>query len=90
MQLSTDKLAVLSTQLTAERKRQGLSREAAAAVCNVSTSFIRDAETDAGKCSLAKLLLLINGIGLKITIDGWSHSAESADGQPTDAAGHTP
>lgn len=90
MQLSTDKLATLSGLLTAERKRQGLSREAAAAVCNVSISFIRDAEADAGKCSLAKLLLLINGIGLNVTIDGWSHVAESADEPATDAAGHTP
>ena len=59
MQLTTESLPVLAAQLLAERKRQKLSREQAAAVCNVSTSFIRDAESDPARCSLGKLLLLM-------------------------------
>ena len=64
MQLTTESLPVLAAQLLAERKRQKLSREQAAAVCNVSTSFIRDAESDPARCSLGKLLLLLRGLGL--------------------------
>ncbi len=71
MDLTPSKLTELSQLLVAERKRQGLSRESAAAVCNVSTSFIRDAEADIGRCSVGKLLLLTSGLGLKISISAW-------------------
>jgi hypothetical protein len=56
----------------AERKRQKLSRTQAAAVCNVSTSFVRDAERDPSRCSLGKLLLLSQGLGLSLHAQGWS------------------
>ena len=69
--LQLDTFAELANRLGAERKRQGLSRAQAASVCNVSTSFIRDAETEPGRCSLAKLSQVINGLGLTMTVAGW-------------------
>lgn len=71
MQLSLTTLPDLAQQLMAERKRQGLTREQAASVCNVSVSFIRDAETAPGGCSTAKLLQLMQGLGLTISVTGW-------------------
>jgi len=61
-------LAELALLLRAERKRQNLSRAATAAVCGISTSFIRDAESTPENCTLGKLLKLINGLGLRIEI----------------------
>ena len=69
--LQLDTFGSLANLLTIERKRQGLSRAQAASVCNVSTSFIRDAETEPGRCSLAKLSQVINGLGLTMTVAGW-------------------
>ena len=57
MHLTPTYLPVLATRLMAERKRQGLSRSQAAAVCNVSPSFIRDAESTPERCTMGKLLL---------------------------------
>lgn len=74
MQLDAHALNELAQRLLAERKRQGLSREQAAAVCNVSASFIRDAESDPGRCSLARLLQLTQGLGLSLTLTGWQTS----------------
>ena len=81
MKLSDTALPELASQLSAERKRQGLSRAQAAAVCNVSTSFIRDAESDPGRCSLVKLLRLVNGLGLSMDVAGWKivNETSSAD-----------
>ena len=72
MDLTGESLPTLAERLMAERKRQKLSREQAAAVCNVSTSFIRDAESDPARCSLGKLLLLMRGLGLSLQAHGWS------------------
>jgi HTH-type transcriptional regulator / antitoxin HipB len=77
MKLSDTIFPALASQLMAERKRQGLSRTQAAAVCNVSTSFIRDAESDPGRCSLAKLLRLVNGLGLSMDVSGWNIADET-------------
>lgn len=71
MQLTPTTLAPLAERLQAERKRQGLSRSQAAAVCNVSPSFIRDAESTPERCSLGKLLLLVQGLGLTMEVTGW-------------------
>ena len=71
MLIHPDHLPALGARLTAERKRQGLSRSQAAAVCNVSTSFIRDAESAPEKCSLGKLLQLVQGLGLTLELNGW-------------------
>ena len=66
-------LSSLAHQLTAERKSQGLSRAQAAAVCNVSPSFIRDAETEPARCTLGRLLQYMAGLGLSVDIAGWSN-----------------
>ena len=68
MQLQVPSLAELAQRLQQERQRQGLSREQLAAVCNVSQSFIRDAESSPGRCSLEKLLQLTQGLGLVLTL----------------------
>lgn len=71
MHIDPATLSTLATRLMAERKRQGLSRSQAAAVCNVSPSFIRDAESAPERCSLGKLLLLVQGLGLSLEVNGW-------------------
>ncbi len=71
MQLTHPELAELAQRLQHERKAQGLSREQAAAVCNVSVSFIRDAESRPGRCSLERLLQLTQGLGLTLALSGW-------------------
>lgn len=70
MRINELTLASLGAALSAERKRQKLSREDAAAVCGVSTSFIRDAESQPENCTLAKLAKLVNGLGLSLEIPG--------------------
>jgi transcriptional regulator with XRE-family HTH domain len=71
-------LGALAKRLEAERKRQGLSRAQASAVCNVSESFIRDAESNPAKCSLGIMLRLINGLGLTVNIEGWQEADDDA------------
>lgn len=84
MLFTPQSLSRLAHYLTLERKRQGLSRAQAAAVCNVSSSFIRDAETEPARCSLGRLLQYMAGLGLSVDISGWSPSAlgavDDADG----------
>ena len=72
MHITPADFPLLADALTAERKRQGLTRSQTAAVCNVSPSFIRDAESHPERCSLEKLMLLMHGLGLKLEISGWS------------------
>ena len=64
MKVTEQTLAELALLLRAERKRQKLSRQTAAAVCGVSMSFIRDAESNPENCTLGKLVRYINGLGL--------------------------
>ncbi len=68
MKLQESNLSALASALIAERKRQKLSREEAAAICGVSTSFIRDAESHPENCSLGKLVRLLNGLGLHLEV----------------------
>jgi HTH-type transcriptional regulator/antitoxin HipB len=87
MQLHTKLLNSLAQRLKYERQTQDLSREQLAAVCNVSPSFIRDAESDPGRCSLALLLQVTQGLGLTASINGWAndinaHSEKSTEGPP--------
>ena len=91
MQLIPAEFPMLAHDLTLERKRQGLSRVQAAAVCNVSTSFIRDAESDPASCSLGRLLQYMAGLGLRVEVAGWSQPvrAETLEGLPV-RAGTTP
>jgi transcriptional regulator with XRE-family HTH domain len=71
MQITPRTFNELATGLRQERKRQGLSRNQAAAVCNVSPSFIRDAEIHPERCTLERLTLLTHGLGLSLTLTGW-------------------
>ena len=82
MNISPDSLPELAKHLSLERKRQGLSRAQAASVCNVSTSFIRDAENDPGRCSLARLLHLTRGLGLTMTVSGWQVASATPTSRP--------
>ena len=75
MQITPRSFNELATGLRQERKRQGLSRNQAAAVCNVSPSFIRDAETHPERCTLERLTLLTHGLGLSLTLTGWKDEA---------------
>jgi hypothetical protein len=70
MKIDLNNLLELAKLLEIERKRQKLTRAQAAAVCNVSPSFIRDAETQPERCTLGKLVQLINGLGLSMVITG--------------------
>ena len=70
MKINDVTLVELAWALSSERKRQKLSREDAAAVCGVSTSFIRDAESNPENCSLGKLAKLVNGLGLSLEVSG--------------------
>lgn len=70
MKINDLTLAEFALALSAERKRQKLSREAAAAVCGVSASFIRDAESYPMNCTLGKLAKLVNGLGLSLEAVG--------------------
>ena len=83
MKLQVPDLSPLAQRLAAERKRQGLSRTQAAAVCNVSTSFIRDAESTPERCSLGKLLLLVQGLGLSMQVLGWADDVPPTPDQST-------
>jgi len=74
MKIEASCVRELGKALEAERKRQKLSREEAAAVCGVSASFIRDAESDPENCSLGKLVRLISGLGLSLNVAGWPPS----------------
>jgi transcriptional regulator with XRE-family HTH domain len=74
MKIEVSSVRELGKALEAERKRQKLSREEAAAVCGVSASFIRDAESDPENCSLGKLVRLISGLGLSLNVAGWPQS----------------
>lgn len=70
MKIELNTLSGLAGLLESERKRQKLTRAQAAAVCNVSPSFIRDAETQPERCTLGKLVQLVNGLGLSMSIMG--------------------
>lgn len=70
MRIEPTTLALLGEILKKERKHQKLTREQAAAICKVSPSFIRDAESDPSKCSLGKLVSLCEGLGLKWHLQG--------------------
>ena len=72
MHLTPTHFAHLAQALATERKQQGLTRSQPAAVCNVSPSFIRDAESHPERCSMEKLVLLVCGLGLTLSIEGWS------------------
>ena len=79
MNINERTLGELALALRAERKRQKLSRDGAAAVCGVSASFIRDAESSPENCTLAKLAKLVNGLGLSLEVAGLEPKQLQAD-----------
>ncbi len=79
MKITQANLEALANALIAERKRQKLSREDAAAVCGVSTSFIRDAESNPENCGFGKLSKLINGLGFGLEAVGLNESDHATD-----------
>lgn len=81
MQFHSSLLNSLAIRLKRERMVQDLSREQLAAVCGVSPSFIRDAESNPGRCSLELMLQLMQGLGLKATITGWQNDVAAGDPQ---------
>lgn len=85
MQIFFHDLPSFGQRLMAERKRQGLSRTQAAAVCNVSASFIRDAESAPERCTLGRLLQLVQGLGLALEVHGLQDvpSPDAGVGPPT-------
>jgi HTH-type transcriptional regulator/antitoxin HipB len=84
LQLHSQTLQSLAQHLRRERVSQDLSREQLAAVCNVSPSFIRDAESYPGRCSLELMLKLVQGLGLKVSISGWGPEVpgDAQSGEP--------
>lgn len=86
MQITPESISALAVRLHAERKHQGLTRQQAAAVCNVSPSFIRDAESNPGRCSLERLAHYTRGLGLSLAIAGWQADGEVEAGAQTLAA----
>jgi len=70
LKLNSFALDELAARLKATRKSQGLSQSEAAAVCGVSVSFVRDAESAPQSCSLGLLIKLITGLGLSMAVDG--------------------
>lgn len=83
MQLDQDQFSKLAESLKQERKRQGLSREQLAAVCMLSTSFIRDAEVDPGNCTAGRLIKLLGGLGLRFNVNGWHGEFDVFDREPS-------
>ncbi|MEQ1657370.1 MAG: helix-turn-helix domain-containing protein [Hylemonella sp.] len=79
MKMEQNTLSELASLLETERKRQKLTRAQAAAVCNVSPSFIRDAETQPERCTLGKLVQLVNGLGLSMSITSRHESERATD-----------
>ena len=55
MQIEAHSIRELTQLVQQERQRRCLSREQLAAACNVSQSFIGDAESNPGCCTLEKL-----------------------------------
>ena len=89
MQIDSQSISKLAERFRQERKFQRLSREQAAAVCNLSASFIRDAESDPSRCSLALLLKFAQGLGLRCSLTGWHSDQMSSligDTDSSDAA----
>jgi len=76
MRIEKNLLTELAKALKDERKRQKLSREETASVCDVSSSFIRDAEANPENCSLGKMVRLITGLGLSLDLIGLSEPTE--------------
>lgn len=81
LQLNSFALDELAARLKATRRSQGLTQSEAAAVCGVSVSFVRDAESAPQSCSLGLLVKLITGLGLSMGVDGLAEINETKPAQ---------
>ena len=81
LQLNSFAQDELAARLKATRKSQGLSQSEAAAVCGVSVSFVRDAESAPQSCSLGLLIKLITGLGLSMAVAGLAEIDEAKSTQ---------
>lgn len=61
-------LKELGNLLRLRRKEMGVTQEQAAALCNVSPRFIGEVERGKATAEIGKVLQLIRGYGLRITI----------------------
>jgi transcriptional regulator with XRE-family HTH domain len=55
-----------SSRIKAQRLAAQLSQSQLAAIAGVSTSFVRDAESVAGRCTLDKLLAVLNALNIEL------------------------
>jgi HTH-type transcriptional regulator / antitoxin HipB len=59
----------LSALIKTQRQLSGLSQSQLASATGLSTSFIRDAETQAGRCTLDKLLAVLEALNIDLTCE---------------------
>lgn len=64
-----------SNRIKAQRLAAQLSQSQLAAIAGVSTSFVRDAETVAGRCTLDKLLAVLNALNIELAFTAPARSA---------------
>ncbi|MES2949794.1 MAG: helix-turn-helix domain-containing protein [Pseudomonadota bacterium] len=88
IQLHSQLLNSLAQHLRRERVVQNLSREQLAAVCDVSPSFIRDVESNPGRCSLELVLRVVQGLGLRASVGGWEKDIRTES--DSDASAESP
>jgi y4mF family transcriptional regulator len=50
------------------RKSQGLTQEKLAKLCNIGARFIVDLENGKPTCQIAKTLIVLNGLGIKVDL----------------------
>jgi HTH-type transcriptional regulator / antitoxin HipB len=55
-----------SSRIKAQRQAAQLSQSQLAAIAGVSTSFVRDAETLVGRCTLDRLLAVLNALNIEL------------------------
>lgn len=56
----------LSQRIKSERKLAGLNQSQLAGIAGVSTSLVRDAESQAGRCTLDKLIAVMNALNIEL------------------------
>ena len=71
MRIDTGFYAALGGRLKAERQRLGMTQAQLAALCEVSLSFVRDAESHPDRCTLGRLLRLFDALGVMLWSSGW-------------------
>jgi y4mF family transcriptional regulator len=67
-------MAIMQTKqlgkiISAKRKSQRLTQEQLAAMCGVGVRFIRDLEKGKESCHLGKTIIVMNMLGIPLTIN---------------------